>query len=187
LLKKSQSDKPTKTKIKTKTKTKPLPTVVPPSVPSTSATESDSLRQCLLEDFLHSEVGDALLLQIALDHPLCASCSAMCKLSGPKPLRVASGHTFVQMPCVATPHSRRAELIGGMLDRLQVRHLLMENGDGSIGVRIQGANNDPSTTEIFIPWKEAFTNPHAFEVWGHAPAKRSFRQLLKKGLSSTDA
>jgi hypothetical protein len=62
----------------------------------------------------------------------------------------------------------------------------MENGNGSIGVRIQGANNDPSTTEIFILWKEVFTNPHTFEVWGHAPAKRSFRQLLKKGLSSTD-
>jgi hypothetical protein len=53
-------------------------------------------------------------------------------------------------------------------------------------VRIQGANNDRSATEIFILWKEAFTNPRVIEVWGQAPAKRSFRQLLKKGLSSTD-
>jgi hypothetical protein len=180
LAEKSQSDKPTKAKAKAKSK--PPPAVVPPSVPSTSATESDSSRRRLLEDFLFSDVGDALLLQIAQDHPLHASCSALCKRSGPKPLRIALGHTFAQTPCVVTLRSRRAGLIGGMTDRLQVRHLLRENGNGSIGVRIQGANNDPSATEIFILWKEeAFTHPRAFEVWGHAPAKLSFRQLSKKG------
>jgi hypothetical protein len=76
-----------------------------------------------------------------------------------------------------------------MLDCLQVRHLLLENGNGLIRARIQGTtNNDHSAvTEVFISWKEAFTHPRTFEVWGHAPAKRSFRQLLKKGLSSADA
>jgi hypothetical protein len=74
-----------------------------------------------------------------------------------------------------------------MLDRLQVCHLLLENGNGSIRVRIQGANNHPSATEVFVSWKEAFTHPRTFEVWGHAPAKRSFRQLSKKGLSTADA
>ncbi len=126
---KSQSDKPTKTKAKSKSK--PPPAVIPPSIPSTSTIESNSLRRYLLEDFLFSDVGDALLLQIALDHPLHASYSALYKRSGPKPLRITSGHTFVQIPCVVTLHSRRAELIGGMLDRIQVRHLLLENGNGS--------------------------------------------------------
>jgi hypothetical protein len=97
---KSQSDKPTKTKAKSKSK--PPPAVIPPSIPSTSTIESNSLRRYLLEDFLFLDVGDTLLLQIALDHPLHASYSALYKRSGPKPLRIASGHTFLQIPCVVT-------------------------------------------------------------------------------------
>jgi hypothetical protein len=141
----------------------------------------------LTDNFLCSEVGDALLPQIALDHPHHASYSALYKESGPKPLRIISGRTFVQTPCVMTLHSRRAELVDGSLDRVEVRHLLLENGNGSIGVSIQSANNNNPSTEIFIFWKEVFTYPLTFEVWGHAPAKRSFRLLLKDGLSSSDA
>jgi hypothetical protein len=95
----SQPDKPTNSN------SKPPPVVVPPSVPSKSTMESNSSKRRLLEDFLFSDVGDTLLLQIALDHPLCASCSALCKHSGPKPLRTTLGHTFVQTPCVVTLHS----------------------------------------------------------------------------------
>jgi hypothetical protein len=172
----------------TKSKGLPPPLAVPPSVPSTSATECNFLRRCLIEDFLHSEVGDALLLQIALDHPHCASYSALYKESRPKPLRIISGRTFVQTPCVVTLHLRRAELVDGLLDRVKVRHLLLQNGNGSIGVSIQSANNNNNpSTETFIFWKEVFTCPLTFEVWGHAPAKRSFRLLLKDGLSSSDA
>jgi hypothetical protein len=177
----SQPEKPTKSK---PTKSKGLPPV-PPSIPSTTTIESNYFRRYLIEDFLFSNVGDPLLLQIALDHPHYASYSALYELSGPKPLRLTSGRTFLQIPCVVTLHPRREELVNGMLDRLQFRHLLLENGNGSIGVSIQSANRD-SSTEIFIFWKEVFTNPYTFEVWGHAPAKRSFRQLLKKGLSSSD-
>ena len=183
----SHPEKPTKSKpTKSKpTKSKGLPPV-PPSIPSTTTIESNSFRRYLIEDFLFSNVGDPLLLQVALDHPHCASYSALYELSGPKPLRLISGRTFLQIPCVVTPHPRREDLVNGMLDRLQFRHLLLENGNGSIGVSIQSANRD-SSTEIFIFWKEVFTNPCTFEVWGHAPAKRSFRQLLKKGLSSSDS
>jgi hypothetical protein len=98
--------------------------------------ESVSSRQRLLEAFLISDLGDALLPQIALGHPLHASCSALCKRSGPKPLRITLGRIFVQTPLVVTLHSRRAKLIGGMLDCIQARHLLLEHGNGSIGVRI---------------------------------------------------
>jgi hypothetical protein len=140
----------------------------------------------LIEAFFHSNVGNTLLLQIALDHPHHASCSALCKQSGPKPLRLTSGRTFVQTSCVVSLHPRRAQLVDGLLDRVEVRHLLLEKGNGSIGVSIQSANKDPCT-EIFILWKEVFTCPLTFEVWGHVPAKRSFRLLLKDGLASSDA
>jgi hypothetical protein len=92
----------------------------------------------------------------------------------------------VQTPCVVSLHPRRAQLIDGLLDRVEVRHLLLENGNGSIGVSIQSANKD-TCPEIFILWKEVFTYPLTFKVWGHAPAKRSFRLLLKDDLSSSDA
>jgi hypothetical protein len=42
-------------------------------------------------------------------------------------------------------------------------------------------------TEIFIFWNEVFLHPYTFEVWGHAPATRSFRLLFKAGLSSPDS
>ena len=186
---KSQPTKSKSTSKATKSTPKglPPPAVVPPSTLSTSTTESDSFGRHLIEDFLCSNVGNTLLLQIALDHPHHASCSALCKQSGPKPLRLISGRTFVQAPCVVSLHPRRAQLVDGLLDCVEVRHLLLlENGNGSIGVSIQSANKDPCP-EIFILWKEVFTCPLTFKVWGHAPAKRSFRLLLKDGLSSSDA
>ena len=72
-----------------------------------------------MEDFLCSNVGDTLLLQIALDHPHRASCSALHEQSGPKPLRLISGRTFVQAPCgVVSLHPCRAQLVDvGILDR----------------------------------------------------------------------
>jgi hypothetical protein len=72
----------------TKSKGLPPPLAVPPSIPSTSAIECNFLRRCLTDNFLCSEVGDALLPQIALDHPHHASYSALYKESGPKPLRI---------------------------------------------------------------------------------------------------
>jgi hypothetical protein len=63
---KSQSDKPTKTKAKAKSKSKPPSTVVPPSVPSTSTTESNSLRRRLLEDFLQTQCFLQSSIPIAL-------------------------------------------------------------------------------------------------------------------------
>jgi hypothetical protein len=39
-------------------------------------------------------------------------------------------------------------------------------------------------TRNFIFWNEVFVHPYTFEVWGHAPATRSFCLLFKDGLSS---
>jgi hypothetical protein len=112
----SQPDQPSKSKSKpTKSKGMPPSVPIPPSIPSTSTIESNSLRRYLIEDFLYSNVGDSLLLQIALDHPHYASYSALYEQSGPKPLRLISGRTFLQIPCVVSLHSRRSELVDGML------------------------------------------------------------------------
>jgi hypothetical protein len=96
----------------------------------------------LIEDFLYTTVGDHLLLQVALNHPNYASYSILYKQSRPKPLRHISGHTFVQIPCVIMLHPHQVELVDGMLDRLEVRHLLLGNGNCLIGVSINSTNSD---------------------------------------------
>jgi hypothetical protein len=132
---KLQPNKPTNSKPK-QSKCLPPPALIPPSIPSTSTIEFNSFRRYLIEDFLYATVGDHLLLQIALNHPNYASYSSLYEQSGPKPLRHISGRTLVQIPCIVTLHPRRVELVDGMLDRLEVCHLLLGNGNGLIGVSI---------------------------------------------------
>jgi hypothetical protein len=108
----------------------PLPVCVPPSIEMTNTIESNSYRQYLIQDFLFTNVGNHLLLQIALlDHPHFAAYSSLDNSSVPKPLHHISGRTFFQLLCIITLHSRCAKLIGGMLDCHEVRHLLFKNGD----------------------------------------------------------
>jgi hypothetical protein len=181
----SKSNKP-KSKTRKSKEVSSLPDCLLPSIETTNTIESNSYRRYLIEDFLFTNVGDHLLLQIALDHPQVAAYSTLYHNSAPKPLRHTSGRTFFQLPCVVTHHSRRAELVAGTLDRREVRHLLFENGNGSIGVSIATADTSV-TSEIFIFWNEVFSHPNTFEVWGHAPANRSFRLLFKDGLTSPDS
>jgi hypothetical protein len=53
----------------------------------------------LIGNFLYTNVGDHLLLQIALHHQDVASYSSLCKNSGPKPLQrqqtIAAGITAI--------------------------------------------------------------------------------------------
>ena len=183
----NSKNKPTKSKPLKSTKgLKTPPSSIPTSILSTRTIESTSYRQYLIEDFLYTNVGDRLLLQIALDHPNYASYSRLYENSTPKPLRNISGRTFVQLPCVVTLHSRQAQLIDGTLDRRDVHHLLFENGNGSIGVSISDANSAEST-EIFIFWNEVFAHPYTFEVGSHDLATSSFRMLFKDGLPSLDS
>jgi hypothetical protein len=53
--------KPTKSK-----KNQPTNAALPPSISSTSTIESHYFGQYLIEDFLYTNVGNSLLLQIAL-------------------------------------------------------------------------------------------------------------------------
>jgi hypothetical protein len=114
-----------------------------------------------------------ILLQIALDHPQFASYSRLYNHSGLKPLRHISGRTFIQIPCKVTLHSCREQLLDGTLDRGDVRHLIFENGNGSIGVSSIRGTNSAKFTKVFIFWNEVFAHPYTFEVWGHTPATAS--------------
>ena len=85
----------------------------PSSIPSTQTIESNSLRRYLIEDFLFSDIGDPLLLQVAVNHPNYAQYSTLYKQSEPKPLRRISGNTFIQIPCVSLLfiHSEPSSLV----------------------------------------------------------------------------
>jgi hypothetical protein len=87
---------------------------------------------------------------------------------------------------VVTLHSHQAQLLNAMLDCRAVCHLLLKNGNGSIGVAISNAKS-AAPTKIFIFWNEVFTHQYTFEVWGHAPATQIFCILFKDGLSSPDS
>jgi hypothetical protein len=176
---------PAKAKSKPRKAKKGMPPAAsPPSISWTSTIESNSYRRYLIEDFLYANVGDHLLLQIATDRPSFASYLRLYNNSVPKPLHHVSGRTFVQLPCEVTLHSRGQQLLDGTLDRQDIRHLLFENGNGSIGVSIPGYKSGEST-EVFIFWNEVFAHPYTFEVWGHAlVATQSFRLLFNDGLSS---
>jgi hypothetical protein len=56
--------------------------------------------------------------------------------------------------------------VEGMLNCHQVHHLLLKNGNGSIGVNAESANRGAST-EIFILWKEAVIHPPVTFNWKH--------------------
>jgi hypothetical protein len=111
MTKKLTKSKPTKSK-----RGQPPTAALPPSILSISMVEPHFFRCCLIEDFLYTNVGDCLLLQIALGHPYFSSYSSLNENSEPKPLQKISGHTFVQLPCVVMLHPCQAQLINGMLD-----------------------------------------------------------------------
>jgi hypothetical protein len=94
--------KPTKSKPTKAKRNQPTTAGLPPSISSMSVIESHSFRQYLIEDFLYTNVGDSLLLQIALDHPNFASYSSLYENRSPKPLQKIAGCTFLQLSCVVT-------------------------------------------------------------------------------------
>jgi hypothetical protein len=125
--------KPTQSKPTKSKRNQPTTAALPPSISSTHTIESHLFWHYLIKDFLYTNVGDSLLLQIALNHPNFASYSSLYKNSDPKPLQNNSGCTFLQLPCVVTLNPCQAQLLDGTLNCHDVQHLLLGNGNGSIG------------------------------------------------------
>ena len=72
----------------------------------------------------------------------------------------------------ATP--RRSDLIGSVLARDQMLHLLTGNGNEGIGYHF-GPN-----FEKHITWKEIFFHCDTIQVWGNSPPRRNYYQALHK-------
>jgi hypothetical protein len=70
------------------------------------------------------------------------------RTAGPSLCQNIAGCTFVQLPCLAMLHPHQAQLIDGMLDCHDVRYLIFENGNGSIGLSISNAKS-AAPNEIF--------------------------------------
>jgi hypothetical protein len=89
--------------------------------------------------------------------------------------------SFLQIRVRVFNNARRDELIGGLLDRSTLHHILLENGNGAIGLAycdIAGKN-----TAIYVHWKDFFLNCEFLHLWGSSPMQRPWRASLSDKFS----
>ena len=97
-------------------------------------TEHTNLRRYLLEDILFAEVGMQVLFCVAPTHPNYESYEAMHDSLPTKVPRWSIGDvSYLQLNAIIVLHPRRSDLIGGVLARDQMFHLLTGNGNEGIG------------------------------------------------------
>jgi hypothetical protein len=92
-------------------------------------TEHTNLRRYLLEDILFAEVGMQVLFCVAPTHPNYESYEAMHDSLPTKVPRWSIGDvSYLQLNAIIVLHPRRSDLIGCVLTRDQMLHLLTGNG-----------------------------------------------------------
>jgi len=149
-----------------------------PAVPSFATlltTEHTNIRRYVLEDILFLEVGMQVLFCVAPTHPNYESYEAMHdSLPTKVPRRSIGDVSYLQLNAIVVLHPRRSDLIGGVLARDEMFHLLTGNGNEGIGYHF-GPN-----CEKHITWKEIFFHCDTIQVWGNSPPRRNYYQALHK-------
>ena len=88
--------------------------------------------------------------------------------------------SFLQIRVRVVNNARRDELIGGLLDRSTFHHLLLENGNGAIGLAYCDIAGN---TAIYVHWKDFFLNCESLHLWGSSPMQRPWCASLRAKFS----
>lgn len=148
---------------------------------SASLPSSSHLRRLLIEDIVTLDPGsnEILILCVSPAHAAYADFKIVHDQAPLQKFTIRQS-SLLQIRVRVVHNARRDELIGGLLDRSTFHHLLLENGNGAIGLVYCDIARH---TAIYVNWKDFFLNCESLHLWGSSPMQRPWRTSLRAKFS----
>jgi len=154
----------------------------PPAMANSLLLPSRPLRRLIIEDIILLPPSDeTFVLCVSPSAPGYATCFLdMHDSHCPSPPYHVRDVRFLQFRVAVIRNIRRDSLLGGLMDRPTLQHLLLQNGNEAIGLSFLDA---PSLDPIYVKWQDFFVGCATLQLWGSLPSTRSWRDALKNKTS----